>query len=131
MGYPVSRLSSAYYPFMQQQQQHYQPRQDHQPNPYISPHSSHHDFEDPNVKLEDTTMLQQSNFYRSPSNPMPIPYLPTHNSLAVQHTDDTASEETQYLRYRCFNCHTTKPPSWRRSTLNPGKIMCNKCGLYC
>src|SRR5258707_6537322 len=25
---------------------------------------------------------------------------------------------------------TTKPPSWRRSTLNPGKIVCNKCGLY-
>ncbi|KAK7015612.1 hypothetical protein R3P38DRAFT_2518817, partial [Favolaschia claudopus] len=31
---------------------------------------------------------------------------------------------------RCFNCHTTEPPSWRRSTLNPGKIVCNKCGLY-
>ncbi|KAG5219933.1 Homobasidiomycete-specific transcription factor [Salix suchowensis] len=41
-----------------------------------------------------------------------------------------ASKETQYLRRRCFNCHTTEPPSWRRSTLNPGKIVCNKCGLY-
>ncbi|KAJ7506589.1 hypothetical protein B0H11DRAFT_2271922 [Mycena galericulata] len=50
--------------------------------------------------------------------------------LAVQHTDDAASKETQYLRRRCFNCHTTEPPSWRRSTLNPGKIVCNKCGLY-
>ena len=121
-----------YPPFMQQQQQqqqHYQPRQDHQPDPYISssPHSSYHDFEDPNVKLEE---LQQSNFYRSPSNPMPMPYLPTHNNLAVLHTDDAASKETQYLRRRCFNCHTTEPPSWRRSTLNPGKIVCNKCGLY-
>ena len=48
----------------------------------------------------------------------------------VQHTDDAASKETQYLRRRCFNCHTTEPPSWRRSTLNPGKIVCNKCGLY-
>ncbi|KAI6003589.1 hypothetical protein EDD15DRAFT_2384777 [Pisolithus albus] len=47
-----------------------------------------------------------------------------------QHTDDAASKETQYLRRRCFNCHTTEPPSWRRSTLNPGKIVCNKCGLY-
>ncbi|KAJ7688685.1 hypothetical protein B0H17DRAFT_897758, partial [Mycena rosella] len=46
------------------------------------------------------------------------------------HTDDAASKETQYLRRRCFNCHTTEPPSWRRSTLNPGKIVCNKCGLY-
>ncbi len=50
--------------------------------------------------------------------------------LSVQHTDDAASKETQYLRRRCFNCHTTEPPSWRRSTLNPGKIVCNKCGLY-
>ncbi|KAJ7812841.1 hypothetical protein B0H13DRAFT_2382991 [Mycena leptocephala] len=52
------------------------------------------------------------------------------HGLPVQHTDDAASKETQYLRRRCFNCHTTEPPSWRRSTLNPGKIVCNKCGLY-
>ena len=134
MGAPVSQhtnVPSGYYPFMQQQQ-HYQPRQDHQPDPYISssPHSSYHGSGDPNVELEYITMLQQSNFYRSPSNPMPMPYLPTHNSLAVQHTDDTASKETQYLRPFCFNCQTTEPPSWRRSTLNPGKIVCNKCGLY-
>ncbi|KAF7335312.1 GATA-type domain-containing protein [Mycena sanguinolenta] len=57
------------------------------------------------------------------------PTYPTHG-LPVQHTDDAASKETQYLRRRCFNCHTTEPPSWRRSTLNPGKIVCNKCGLY-
>jgi hypothetical protein len=54
----------------------------------------------------------------------------SHTGLPVQHTDDAASKETQYLRRRCFNCHTTEPPSWRRSTLNPGKIVCNKCGLY-
>ncbi|KAJ7893436.1 hypothetical protein B0H14DRAFT_2684941 [Mycena olivaceomarginata] len=52
------------------------------------------------------------------------------HGVPVQHTDDAASKETQYLRRRCFNCHTTEPPSWRRSTLNPGKIVCNKCGLY-
>ncbi|KZP31956.1 hypothetical protein FIBSPDRAFT_723725, partial [Athelia psychrophila] len=33
------------------------------------------------------------------------------------------------LRQRRFNCHMTEPPSWRRSTLNLGKIVCNKCGL--
>ncbi|KAK6974969.1 hypothetical protein R3P38DRAFT_3295937 [Favolaschia claudopus] len=55
---------------------------------------------------------------------------PAPHGLPVQHTDDAASKETQYLRRRCFNCHTTEPPSWRRSTLNPGKIVCNKCGLY-
>ncbi|CAK5263134.1 unnamed protein product [Mycena citricolor] len=78
--------------------------------------------------------------------PPPHPHLPAHHGghhghhaphghpypppLPVQHTDDAASKETQYLRRRCFNCHTTEPPSWRRSTLNPGKIVCNKCGLY-
>ncbi|CAA7258540.1 unnamed protein product [Cyclocybe aegerita] len=61
---------------------------------------------------------------------LPISYVSPHTGLPVQHTDDAASKETQYLRRRCFNCHTTEPPSWRRSTLNPGKIVCNKCGLY-
>ncbi|KAJ7778535.1 hypothetical protein B0H16DRAFT_1230021, partial [Mycena metata] len=46
------------------------------------------------------------------------------------HTDDAASKATQYLRRQCFTCHTTEASSWRRSTLNPGKIVCNKCGLY-
>ncbi|KDQ64186.1 hypothetical protein JAAARDRAFT_52170 [Jaapia argillacea MUCL 33604] len=59
-----------------------------------------------------------------------LAYTLTPHGLPVQHTDDAASKETQYLRRRCFNCHTTEPPSWRRSTLNPGKIVCNKCGLY-
>lgn len=52
------------------------------------------------------------------------------SGVYVQHTDDAASKESQFLRRRCFNCQTTEPPSWRRSTLNPGKIVCNKCGLY-
>ncbi|KAI0082505.1 hypothetical protein K474DRAFT_1633739 [Panus rudis PR-1116 ss-1] len=60
----------------------------------------------------------------------PVPCLTSHANLLVQYTDDAASKETQYLRRRCYNCHTTEPPSWRRSTLNPGKIVCNKCGLY-
>lgn len=55
---------------------------------------------------------------------------PAMSSIPVMHTDDAASKETQYLRRKCFNCGTTEPPSWRRSTLNPGKIVCNKCGLY-
>ncbi|KAJ7900464.1 hypothetical protein B0H13DRAFT_1883446 [Mycena leptocephala] len=42
----------------------------------------------------------------------------------------TPSKETQYLHQRCFNCHTTKPLSWHRSTLNPGKVVYDKCGLY-
>lgn len=86
--------------------------------------------DDPPIKLEDSSSLvvpSQSSFY---PRPPAVSYLPTHPGLPVQHTDDAASKETQYLRRRCFNCHTTEPPSWRRSTLNPGKIVCNKCGLY-
>lgn len=102
-----------------------------------SPHSSYQDFEDTHsIKLEDSTIMvpSQTAFYRpqssSPCHPMSMSYLSPHTGLPVQHTDDAASKETQYLRRRCFNCHTTEPPSWRRSTLNPGKIVCNKCGLY-
>lgn len=132
--YPIRRASFPYvrhdqpYPTYEQEQ-HYSWRQEPNYAPY-------HDFEDPSIKLEDSAPImvqQQSNFYRSPPSchQMPMPYLPPpHNNIPVQHTDDAASKETQFLRRRCFNCHTTEPPSWRRSTLNPGKIVCNKCGLY-
>ncbi|KAF7789193.1 hypothetical protein EIP86_000130, partial [Pleurotus ostreatoroseus] len=59
-----------------------------------------------------------------------LPCFSPHPGLLVQHTDDAASKEIQYLRRRCHNCHTTEPPSWRRSTPNPGKLVCTKCGLY-
>ena len=100
-----------------------------------SPHAPYHEFDDnANIKLEDGASMMvpsQASFYRSPpSHPMPMSYMGPHPGIPVQHTDDAASKETQYLRRRCFNCHTTEPPSWRRSTLNPGKIVCNKCGLY-
>lgn len=116
-----------------------------------SPHYLPFD-EDPSIKLEDgsspnalivPTQTSQT-YFRPPSSGDHSPphhysmvpsgslstYLSPHTGLPVQHTDDAASKETQYLRRRCFNCHTTEPPSWRRSTLNPGKIVCNKCGLY-
>lgn len=146
-----------YPPFMQQSELHpYPSRQDtlygeplplsSEPGtmpgePFISsmnssPHSSYRDFDDnAAIKLEDTAPIMvpsQTPFYRPSSSPchtMGMSYSP-HTGLPVQHTDDAASKETQYLRRRCFNCHTTEPPSWRRSTLNPGKIVCNKCGLY-
>ncbi|KIM46528.1 hypothetical protein M413DRAFT_317271 [Hebeloma cylindrosporum] len=128
------------------------------PSMSSSPHSSYRDFEDPtSIKLEDGAPLMvpsqnspafyhHHSHHRPSSSPMPnpsslggpggnglpmsMPYLSPHTGLPVQHTDDAASKETQYLRRRYFNCHTTEPPSWRRSTLNPGKIVCNKCGLY-
>ncbi|KAI0268144.1 hypothetical protein BC834DRAFT_842201 [Gloeopeniophorella convolvens] len=102
-----------------------------------SPASSYVEFEnlEHNVKLEEAAPVivpSQTCLYRPPSSGAmhPMSYLPPHAGLPVQHTDDAASKETQYLRRRCFNCSQTEPPSWRRSTLNPGKIVCNKCGLY-
>jgi len=53
-----------------------------------------------------------------------------HHIIHVVFTDDAASKETQYLRRRCHNCQQVEPPSWRRSHLVPGKIVCNRCGLY-
>ncbi|KAI0068550.1 hypothetical protein BV25DRAFT_1817405 [Artomyces pyxidatus] len=102
-----------------------------------SPASSYVEFDkmDANVKLEESAPVivpSQTCLYRPPSSGAmhPLSYLSPHTGLPVQHTDDASSKETQYLRRRCFNCSQTEPPSWRRSTLNPGKIVCNKCGLY-
>ncbi|GBE79809.1 hypothetical protein SCP_0210100 [Sparassis crispa] len=99
-----------------------------------SPHPHFHDYHLDGIKTEEAAPVivpSQTAYCRPTSAGMlPLPCLSPHAGLLVQHTDDAASKETQYLRRRCFNCHTTEPPSWRRSTLNPGKIVCNKCGLY-
>ncbi|KAJ7102669.1 hypothetical protein C8R43DRAFT_232151 [Mycena crocata] len=99
------------------QQQFYRPPPLH-PQHHLAPHHLGHPSHHPH---HPHPHMQQH-------HPMHGGYAP--HGLPVQHTDDAASKETQYLRRRCFNCHTTEPPSWRRSTLNPGKIVCNKCGLY-
>lgn len=52
-----------------------------------------------------------------------IPSGPTHHGVTVTYTDDAVSKETQHVRRVCFNCQATEPPSWRRSALNPGKIV--------
>lgn len=102
-----------------------------------SPASSYRDFEHPDgpgVKLEDhppVILSSQPYMHQQQNQPLPlVAGYPVPHGIPIQHTDDAASKETQYLRRRCYNCHTTEPPSWRRSTLTPGKIVCNKCGLY-
>jgi GATA-binding protein len=117
-----SRMEDGFGGHMHPDERHHQPH-----HPY---HPMHHDG---SVKLEEggpVMIPSHGGFYRPPSSGGMMPYLSPHTGLPIQHTDDAASKETQYLRRRCFNCHTTEPPSWRRSTLNPGKIVCNKCGLY-
>ncbi|KAI0032940.1 hypothetical protein K488DRAFT_85390 [Vararia minispora EC-137] len=118
------------------------PMLDHAPQQLISlyehsssPAQAYRDLE-PRVKLEDVgspAVLPAQLLYRAQSmdhmQHHQLPILP-HPSYPIQFTDDAASKETQTLRRRCTNCSQTEPPSWRRSTLNPGKIVCNKCGLY-
>ncbi|KAJ7779810.1 hypothetical protein B0H16DRAFT_1300082 [Mycena metata] len=50
--------------------------------------------------------------------------------IAVMHTDDAATKLSDRVRRRCFNCCTTETSTWRRSNLSPGKVLCNKCGLF-
>ncbi|KAJ8087054.1 hypothetical protein PM082_005879 [Marasmius tenuissimus] len=116
------------YPQQQQQQQAYphphHPHHHHHHHPTSVHHHPHHPQHLP---------MQLSHHTQIHGMPIGMPGMPQNMvgiSHPVQHTDDAASKETQFLRRRCFNCHTTEPPSWRRSTLNPGKIVCNKCGLY-
>ncbi|KAF8517200.1 hypothetical protein BU17DRAFT_31414, partial [Hysterangium stoloniferum] len=46
------------------------------------------------------------------------------------YTDDATTKLGSYIRRRCFNCHTPDSAAWRRSSMHPGKVLCNKCGLY-
>ncbi|KAF8151179.1 hypothetical protein K438DRAFT_1623945 [Mycena galopus ATCC 62051] len=46
------------------------------------------------------------------------------------HTDEAAPMLSDRVRRRCFNCRTTENKTWRRSILSPGKVLCNKCGLF-
>ncbi|KAG6849315.1 hypothetical protein H0H93_009505 [Arthromyces matolae] len=134
--YPMARRAT--FPYVRQDRDDYVHHHQYplysEPIPESHEFIHHYDDSNPSIKLEDPATLtvpshSQPSFYPSPT--MSMSYLPTNNpGLPVQLTDDAASKETQFLRRRCFNCHTTEPPSWRRSTLNPGKIVCNKCGLY-
>ncbi|KAG6335521.1 hypothetical protein ID866_3575 [Astraeus odoratus] len=56
--------------------------------------------------------------------------LPGQNHYAVGYTDDAATKLSDRVRRRCFNCCTTDTSTWRRSNLSPGKVLCNKCGLF-
>ncbi|KAJ7062496.1 hypothetical protein C8F01DRAFT_1023557 [Mycena amicta] len=62
---------------------------------------------------------------------MPPPAAPgPTSSVQVIHTDDAATKLSDRVRRRCFNCCTTDTSTWRRSNLSPGKMLCNKCGLF-
>ncbi|TFK52113.1 hypothetical protein OE88DRAFT_1629111 [Heliocybe sulcata] len=56
--------------------------------------------------------------------------MPSQSDYGIILTDDAATKLSDRVRRRCFNCCTTDTSTWRRSTLNPGKVLCNKCGLF-
>ncbi|KAI0060260.1 hypothetical protein BV25DRAFT_1807780 [Artomyces pyxidatus] len=57
----------------------------------------------------------------------PFPGQPQYNTI---YTDDATRKLSDGVRRRCFNCCTTDTSTWRRSSLNLGKVLCNKCGLF-
>ncbi|KAL0570315.1 hypothetical protein V5O48_011653 [Marasmius crinis-equi] len=49
----------------------------------------------------------------------------------IEHTDDSAMKLVDaQARRQCYNCGTIDASTWRRSTRNPGEVLCNKCGLF-
>ena len=50
---------------------------------------------------------------------------PRTEAHPVMFTDDAGLRLCDRLRRRCFNCKTTTTTTWRRSTLNPGKLVCS------
>ncbi|KAH7929064.1 hypothetical protein BV22DRAFT_1003550 [Leucogyrophana mollusca] len=61
----------------------------------------------------------------------PLSYpIPGQNYHAIGYTDDAATKLSDRVRRRCYNCSTTDTSTWRRSNLSPGKVLCNKCGLF-
>ncbi|KAG9103484.1 hypothetical protein FRC06_010466 [Ceratobasidium sp. 370] len=100
----------------------------------------------PSGATVDPNIFKPDPYARHPGMPASPGPDPTRPDVQITYTDDSATKLTQYLRRRCFNCRVTEPPGWRKSTLNPGKIVraawrrvdygltilqvCNKCGLY-
>jgi len=48
------------------------------------------------------------------------PGQPQFNAI---YTDDATTKLNDRVRRRCFNCCTTDTSTWRRSSLNPGKVV--------
>ncbi|KAG8694706.1 hypothetical protein FRC09_009671 [Ceratobasidium sp. 395] len=84
----------------------------------------------PSGATVDPNIFKSDPYGRHPGIPPSPGPDPGCSDVQITYTDDAATKLTPYLRRRCFNCRVTEPPGWRKSTLNPGKIVCNKCGLY-
>ncbi|KAI9439534.1 hypothetical protein H4582DRAFT_1535169 [Lactarius indigo] len=57
-------------------------------------------------------------------------HYPGQHLFNAIYTDDVTTKLNDRIRRRCFNCCTTETSTWRKSSLNPGKVLCNKCGVF-
>ncbi|WRT66106.1 uncharacterized protein IL334_003059 [Kwoniella shivajii] len=48
----------------------------------------------------------------------------------VTYTTDAEVKQTPEIKRMCYNCDNRSPPSWRKSVIHPGRILCNKCGIF-
>lgn len=126
---PIAHPSYSYppQPFEPQQryEHHHHPQHPHPQHP--DSHSQYHAqpyFSVPTMAHSQPPPPQmRDNYGRQypPINQAPV---------TIVHTDDAATKLTDGIRRRCFNCCTTDTSTWRRSNLSPGKVLCNKCGLF-
>ncbi|CAA7269858.1 unnamed protein product [Cyclocybe aegerita] len=120
----------------QQQQQHpYAPRGEpinHHPHPHqymYSPHppppfdpprfDQHHPHPQHDTRLS----------FRDSQRRNTCPTRPRRRRC-IARTQGSSTPCRASPRRRCFNCCTTDTSTWRRSNLSPGKVLCNKCGLF-
>lgn len=55
---------------------------------------------------------------------------PRIRACEVVYTDDARMKLSEGVIRWCFNCRATGTTTWRRSSLSPGKLLCNRCGLF-
>jgi len=67
-----------------------------------------------------------------PQGSQPYAYMPPPGQAAsvVMYTDDAGTKLSDRVRRQCYNCRSTDTSTWRRAILTPGKILCNRCGLF-
>ena len=56
-------------------------------------------------------------------------HYPAQQQFNAIYTDDATTKLNDRIRRRCFNCCTTDTSTWRRSSLNPGKVV-SKINLF-
>ncbi|KAK0488442.1 hypothetical protein IW261DRAFT_350097 [Armillaria novae-zelandiae] len=107
----------------------------HYPPPRDTGYYSTHAFEPRRYEPSDTyhNHLPMPNIptLNPVREPFALPYpIPGGTSVSIMYTEDAATKLSDRVRRRCFNCCTTDTSTWRRSNLSPGKVLCNKCGLF-